>query len=153
MRFVHVTFPNSALAQRERNSCTVYAVAVVLCVDYDEAHALLKAHGREDRRGASIWLEKRALDTRGIVREIPIPAPPLPHKRRYGLYSFDKRDRYPTVAQFLRQLPRRGRFLLSAGHHSFAFVHGVLYDNNPRPKTRARIYSAIEFIPNGGTQS
>ena len=52
MRFVQVQFPNSALAQRERNSCTVYAVAVVLGVDYDEAHALLKAHGRKNRRAA-----------------------------------------------------------------------------------------------------
>lgn len=149
MRFVQVEFPNSALAARERNSCTVYAVAVVLGVDYDEAHALLKTHGRKDRRGTSIWLEKRAMDTRGTVREVPIPTPP-PSKHRYGLYSFDKRDRYPTVAQFLHRLPRRGRFLLSAGHHSFAFVDGVLYDNNSRPKTRARIYSAMEFIPNGG---
>ena len=152
MRFVQVEFPNSALARRENNSCTVYAVATVLGVDYDEAHALLKAHGRKTRRGASIWLQRLALTTRGTVREVPIPAPP-PKLQRCGHYSFDKRDRYPTAARFLCQLPRRGRFVLSAGHHSFAFVDGVLYDNNARPKTRARIYSAMEFIPRTGRQS
>jgi hypothetical protein len=145
MRHVQVKFPHSALALREHNSCTVYAVACVLGVDYDEAHALLKAHGRKDRRGTRYYIAARALATRGTVREIPIPR--LEARLLSGDYCFDKRRRLPTVNQFVYKLPQRGRFLLCAGHHAFAFVDGVILDNLRKPKTRARIYAAFEFIP------
>jgi hypothetical protein len=145
MRHVQVEFPHSTLALREHNSCTVYAVACVLGVDYDEAHALLKAHGRKNRRGTRSYIATRAMATRGTLREIPIRSANGFINR--GTYSFDKRYRLPTVAQFVSELPKRGRFFLCAGHHAFAFVDGVILDNLRKPKTRARIYTAFEFIP------
>lgn len=50
----------------EKNDCSVVAVAVVTGLDYDTAHAQLKAAGRKDRRGPSYDVIFKVLKDNGL---------------------------------------------------------------------------------------
>lgn len=55
----------STFKNGEMNDCTVISLAVSCKIPYDEAHAILKKHGRKDRRGASFWITQAAYEELG----------------------------------------------------------------------------------------
>ena len=129
------------LRTREHNDCAVVATANVLDVPYIEAHALLGRHGRRNRCGTKALVAKAALETRAKVVEHVIGSP-------LNNMSFFRVSRasLPTVAQYLRRLPKTGRYFLCSTTHAFAYVDGVLRDNIEGGKMRARMARCYEVI-------
>lgn len=120
----------------EDNDCAVVAVANVLDIPYAEAHALLKQKGRRNRCGTRVSITLAALNSKATIKQRGIPI-------NFSA-SFRRRANIPTVAQFLRALPKSGRFLLASTTHAFAYVDGVLKDNIEGGKMRARMARCYE---------
>jgi hypothetical protein len=123
----------------EHNDCAVVATANVLDIPYAEAHALLHRYGRRNRCGTKVRTTKAALESRAKVVEHVIGTP-------MGNMSFFRSRSYPTVAQFLRKLPKTGRYLLCSTTHGFAYVDGKLLDNIYGGKMRARMARCFEVV-------
>lgn len=97
----------------ETNDCAVKAIAIVANADYDEVHALLKAHGRKDGKGtpwAAIWATLKALG---------VWVGPVDHTNI---------ERAKTVRHLPAVLPKRGRFLVYTRGHILAVVNGEVMD-------------------------
>jgi hypothetical protein len=127
----------------EHNDCAVVATANVLGIPYAEAHALLHRYGRRNRCGTRLRITRAALESRAKVIERVISTPMS--KSYFGFAP--RRAAYPTVAQFLRKLPKTGRYFLCSTTHAFAYVDGKLLDNIDGGKMRARMNRCFEVIP------
>lgn len=100
----------------ETNDCAVKAIAIVANADYDEVHALLKAHGRKDGKGTpwkAIWATLKAL---GVW-----VGPEQRMTRGSRLWA-------KTVRYLPRVLPRKGRYLVYTRGHILAVVDGEVMD-------------------------
>lgn len=111
----------------EHRDCAVVSLRTACGISYEDAHALLKANGREDRQATFGKTLSAALGIR---------------------YQSRSRGPRPTAAQFIREKPV-GRFIVFVTDHYFALVDGVHVDADPslyRP--RARLWGYWE-IPAG----
>lgn len=147
----------------ETNDCAVVALAHAAGIPYRDAHAAYAQAGRRPRRGTKKFLLLRgiqyALENRGMtVKPLPVPLTSFVREdvvlrsfyTRSGRVARVRRTRRVggvTVAQFLRTLPKRGRFFLGSTTHAFAVVDGVRYDNQSRPVMRAKMSVAYEITP------
>lgn len=122
MRTSHAWYP---LTPREfmweTNDCAVRALRIVAEITYSEAHAALKAEGREDRDGTYNRVVAAAGQRYGLSEVTPGAGARL----------------FPTIAQFARA-NKRGRFLIRTRTHFVALVNGVMHDwqNAKGPRTR-----------------
>ena len=113
----------------ENRDCAVVSLSAACGVPYEEAHALLKAHGRAD---ASATYGKTISAALGI---------------RYQ--SMSRGPRRPTAARFIRENPT-GTFIVFVTGHFFALVDGVHVDADPslyRPRARLWGYWPIPTAP------
>jgi hypothetical protein len=114
-------FSAANLADRfawENRDCAVVSLSNACGIPYEQAHALLKAHGRQDLKATYGMTISAAL---GI---------------RYQ--SMSRGERRPTAARFIRENPK-GRFIVFVTGHYFALVDGVHVDADPslyRPRAR-----------------
>jgi hypothetical protein len=109
----------------ELHDCAVVSVSTACAIPYDQAHALLKAHGRQDQKPTFGKSMSGALGIR---------------------YQSMSRVRRPTAAQFIREHPR-GTFIVFVTGHFFALVDGVHVDADPslyRPRARLWGYWQID---------
>lgn len=135
------------LRSGEHNDCAVVAHANVCAVQYKEAHATLAACGRRPRRGTDVSATVQAFESakrRGQIAKwiehvICAVIPPT------GMTYSTRRYIRPTVAQYIRKLPKQGRYMLMAGHHAFSYIDGVLCDNLSQSKMRARMVRCFEI--------
>ena len=127
----------------EHNDCTVVAAANTLGIPYAEAHDLMRKNGRRNRCGTKVCVIRRALESRAKVTEHIISTPMS--KSYFGFEP--RRKAFPTVAQFLRKLPKTGRYYLCSTNHAFAYVDGKLLDNIDGGKMRARMSRCFEVVP------
>lgn len=95
----------------EALDCSVRAVAVATCSDYEQVHALFKKRGRKDRHRIS----SAALGN--VLTDM------IPSTEEY----FCPRDIRPTVNQFVKQHPK-GHYVLAVRGHFFAVCDGVVHD-------------------------
>lgn len=103
----------------ERSDCVVRAVSVAGCMDYHVAHALLKRHGRRDRKPTYIHTTIEA------IRE-----------------AFAVEVRYAercTLASFVNK-HQSGHYVLLTSSHALALVDGVVYDWASHPRCRVVWY-------------
>jgi len=116
----------SSSRPRQRNDCTVRALAIAGSLSYDDAYDLLKESGRKCSRGFqfSTWLNRQKWAAR-----ISFPAV--------------KGQRRMNPATFVRQFPK-GRFICQVAKHVFAIVDGVLLDSFENRPDRC-IYAAWEI--------
>ncbi|VVB52094.1 Uncharacterised protein [uncultured archaeon] len=127
---------DSPLRSRENNDCAVVATAVVLNITYEDAHTLLRKNGRRTRCGTRVSISRAALESRAKVIEHAIGSP----------MSFFSHPNRPTAAQYLRKLPKTGRYWLASTTHAFAYVDGELRDNITGGKMRARMHRCFEIV-------
>jgi hypothetical protein len=141
----------------ETNDCTVIALANVLGCPYAEAHEIMRKAGRRPRKGVQNYVihsmltrlrdDKRIQEflTKTFSSARPNPSTLAPNVvRGYHMYGRRPRRIGTTVAQFVRTLPRTGRFYLTCTTHAFAYVNGKLLDNNTSAKARALMCSCWE---------
>lgn len=102
----------------ENRDCAVVSLSNACGMPYEQAHALLKAHGREDLKATYGKTISAALGVR--------------------YQSMSRGARRPTAARFIRENPK-GRFIVFVTGHFFALVDGVHVDADPslyRPRAR-----------------
>jgi hypothetical protein len=159
--FVQSDAGRSATHQTETNDCTVVAMAHAAGITYAEAHCWAKGAGRKNRGGMrnyEIACMMRRYEASGAakIQVVPFEPPTRPsivktatYSPLNGMWSRFRRPRRTgtTVAQFIRTLPKKGRFYVACTSHAFAVVGGVLMDNNYRPKMRALMSLCYEIIP------
>lgn len=110
---------------RERNDCTVKALATLFGCTYGVAHRALAKHGRQRGCGATwrtIELAKRDLEGRF---EVTIKTYGEPHMLPSSAKRFG--HRVVTINQFMKE-HTRGTYLLSMRGHVATLKDGVLYD-------------------------
>lgn len=100
----------SSNRSKQKNDCTVRALAIARNLPYDEAYDVLKDAGRKSSRGFDFvkWIE-----TQPWATKIAFPAV--------------KGQRRMTPAQFCRDFPK-GTFILRVTKHVFTVKDGVIYD-------------------------
>lgn len=108
---------------RQKQDCTVRAIAIALVVPYDVAYDMIKDAGRKASRRfrLSDWL-----DTREWAARIPFPA--IKGERRMNPAVFV--ERFPT-----------GTFICKVARHVFAVIDGVVFDEFENRPDRC-IYTA-----------
>lgn len=100
----------SSTRPKQKNDCTVRALAIARNLPYDEAYDVLKDAGRKSSLGFDFvkWIE-----TQPWATKIAFPAV--------------KGQRRMTPAQFCRDFPK-GTFILRVTKHVFTVKDGVIYD-------------------------
>lgn len=99
---------------REKNDCAVIALAIASGKSYDEAHKVMKKHGRNDRRGTSIYsIWQAALEVN-------------PDAKFIGKYTKPCGAKY-TARTITEALPK-GNYIVIFRGHAAAMVDGVIED-------------------------
>lgn len=127
----------------EARDCTVRALANAAEMPYEKAHALLKKHGRKDRRGAYFTTMKPAYEEAGFVL--------------YGVYGTTTAARYTaritkmqasegtTLGKLLPKLGL-GEYIVNTTGHAVAVVNGKIIDtfDNPAGKRVIAVFKRID---------
>jgi hypothetical protein len=127
----------------ETKDCTVCALANATEMPYEKAHALLKKHGRKDRKGAYFPTMKAAYEEAGFAL--------------YGVYGTTKSARYTarvanqeaqigtTLAKLLPKLGF-GEYIVNTTGHAVAVVNGKIIDtfDNPAGKRVVAVFKKID---------
>lgn len=115
----------------ETDDCAVRALMVAAGLPYANAHAILKAAGRQDRKDTYA----RTMDK--AVRALDGISVPIRVRRNRNGYLL-----YPTLTQWLRvEVNRLGRWVILRDGHFFGVVDGVVLDwaRGTGPRTRVRL--------------
>jgi len=153
MRAIQSDAGRSKTHPNETNDCAVVAFAHSTGIPYDQAHRLLASAGRRPRCGTRTSMMTSALNAgvrMGLFTfkhmDVPSSFKPVVSTSVWGVRHVGyRRSGGRTVADFVRSLPKKGRFYLCCTTHAFAVVDGVVYDNLHRPKSRARMVHAFEI--------
>lgn len=121
----HFVLPDGG---RERNDCSVRAVAIALGKPYPEVHAAFKANGREDRHGTFTCITRAVLCQSGAnVVELSLPLHTYSPVDNGWQVKYRRTGGW-TVASFVRS-HKRGRYIVRVNGHMFAVLDGVVYDH------------------------
>ena len=127
----------------ETKDCTVRALANATEMPYEKAHALLKKHGRKDRKGAYFPTMKAAYEEAGFAL--------------YGVYGTTCAARYTaritkreaetgtTLAKLLPKLGM-GEYIVNTTGHAVAVVNGKIIDtfDNPAGKRVIAVFKKVD---------
>lgn len=102
---------------RQKNDCTVRALATACGIAYDSAYDVIKARGRRSNRGA--YFPSRAADDRAAGFSFTWQAFPAV-----------KGQRRMNPVRFCRDHPG-GAYIVKTARHVFAIVDGVAFDTSP----------------------
>jgi hypothetical protein len=124
----------------EHNDCGVRALAIAAAIPYSEAHGLLKAEGRRDRKGTKANWIISAMRKSGIqAEEITVRDPKL---HWYGGNSYTN----PTLAEIIRA-HQTGRYLVIVNGHALAMIDGVIHDKGEIAGARSRVRMMYRVTP------
>ena len=104
---------------RERNDCTVKAIAIAAGIPYDCAYSLLKSFGRRPRRGYKLQLHLS-----GILSRLGLAV----HQRDYLIPAIKRKGSGLTMMTVSDYLPKRGVFLLWTARHVACYRGGRVHD-------------------------
>ena len=121
----------------ETNDCAVRALANAFDVGYAKAHSVLKAAGRQDKKGTPV----------DMIHNVVLRG--CDGKRGYQLHHIGKGweavgKRQVTIGTFCKY-HTKGRFYCIVKGHALAIVDGVVQDSG-RNRPGRRIYKAYEIL-------
>lgn len=113
---------------RQRNDCTVRALALTTVVPYDEAYDRLMAAGRKSSRSFAItrWLPKSGIGFTKVS------------------YPAVKGQRRMTLGEFALGDGSEGRWIACCAKHVIAVIDGAIHDDG-KPRYDACVYSAFRM--------
>ena len=114
--------------EHESRDCAVRALAISADISYTQAHALLKAEGRKDRRGTKFSMSDRALKNSGAKVEH------IQHGAGLTL-------RYATLRY------NSGRYYVTVRGHALALIDGVIHDAGEIAGPRCRVLRIYHVTP------
>ena len=113
--------------KKEKNDCTVRALAMAKTIAYDEAHAMLAAAGRLPRKGFAFnkFMKKQSF-------------------AKWQAFQAVKGQQRMRILPFCEAHPR-GTYIVKVAKHVYAVIDGVVYDD-VLPREDACIYGAWQII-------
>ena len=113
---------------RQRNDCTVRALALATSVEYDEAYDRLMGAGRKSSRSFALnrWLPQSGIP----FTKVSYPA--VKGKKRMTLGEFSRGD------------GSNGRWIANCAKHVIAVIDGVILDDGA-PRFDACVYTAFRM--------
>lgn len=115
---------SSELARRERNDCTVCAIAGVTGLDYEAAYRIAEASGRKKNSGGYSFEIIKVLKKRGFHCD-----------------KLETWKRRVTLKTFIEE-HTRGSYYVTIPHHAFALRDGQVISTKSYEQRYARIRSA-----------
>ena len=130
-------------AGKERNDCTVRALASAGAMHYDKAHELLKKYGRKDRFGANFNTMHKAYREAGFALD-SVHGSTLSAKYVARITQLQA-STGTTLANILPKLAF-GQYIVNVTGHAVAVVNGKLIDtfDNPAGKRVIAVFKKIE---------
>lgn len=116
---------------KQKNDCTVRAVALALEVPYDRAYDMLKSAGRKSHQGFHFneWAQEEVVNDKRL---------------KWRPFQAVKGQKRMNPVRFSQEFPT-GRWIVRTAGHVFAFIDGVGYDDTKEPDGRC-IYGAWEVV-------
>jgi hypothetical protein len=132
-----------ATSDGETRDCTVRALSNASGMHYDNAHALLKKHGRKDRRGAFFGTMLKAYTEAGFVLDSVHGTTGA--ARWAARVSKRQAEDGITLAKILPKLAF-GEYIVNTTGHAVAVVNGKIIDtfDNPAGKRVIAVFKKIE---------
>lgn len=114
---------------KQKNDCTVRALALATKTPYDEVYEVLASHGRKCSQGIFFWKWLKSIDNTVL-------------DHRFDRTSFPavKGLRRMNPVRFCEEHPR-GTYICTTAGHVFAVIDGVVQDDHQTYDERC-IYSA-----------
>lgn len=132
--------------RKEKNDCTVRALALVTGASYDDAHDFIKQEGS---RGAASGVNFDRFVYGVLDPVIGEPRFIFGHTAKRQTFPAVKGQRRMNPGTFHKKFPK-GRFIVSTARHVYAVIDGVTYDLHQERADRC-IYSAWEFTETTGS--
>jgi hypothetical protein len=134
---------SAVFAGKEKNDCTVRSLASAASIHYDNAHALLKKHGRKDRHGAYFGTMLKAYTEAGFVLD-SVHGTTGAARHAAHIAQRQAQDGV-TLAKILPKLAF-GEYIVNTTGHAVAVVNGKIIDtfDNPAGKRVVAIFKKIE---------
>ena len=131
-----------ALGQyKDRNFCTVAALAITLDWSFGKAHRHMAKHGRKNKRG---MFER---DWRPAIEEAAIKEGKRFEKYRgfwiAGVYGAETNNM--TLKRFCREHPT-GAYYVKVSGHAVAIIDGVMHDWTADTAGRRKIIGAYKLV-------
>lgn len=132
-----------ATSAGETRDCTVRALSNAAAIHYDNAHALLKKHGRKDRRGAYFGTMLKAYTEAGFVLD-SVHGTTISARCAARIAQHQAQDGV-TLAKLLPKLAF-GEYIVNTTGHAVAVVNGKIIDtfDNPAGKRVIAVFKKIE---------
>jgi hypothetical protein len=127
----------------EHNDCTVRALANASSMHYDNAHALLKKHGRKDRHGAKFRTMQAAYSEAGFVLDSVHGT--TGQARFVARVTKRQAEAGITLGKILPKLAF-GEYIVNITGHAVAVVNGKVIDtfDNQAGKRVVAVFKKIE---------
>ena len=122
-------------AYKDRNFCTVAALAMTLDWSFGKAHRWMAKHGRQNRNG--MWINEWR-------PAIEAAAEKVGKRFKEGHWHIRGDGRAMTLSWFCKEYPR-GTFYVQVNQHVVAIVDGVMHDWTAHTAGRRKIITSFKL--------
>lgn len=131
---------------RERNDCTVRAVATATGKPYHEVHAAAARAGRKQFGGFHTEAVLRyAGVTYSRINTRPLASQRMVESGRAS-WRYGNKSIAPTLSQIMPLL-QKGRYVVTTYSHAFAVIDGVVHDHDTSTQgPRSRVLTIYELL-------
>ena len=120
---------------KDRNFCTVAALALTLDWSFGKAHRWMAKHGRKQGRGMYIMAWRPAIEA---------AAKSAGKRFVEGDWHELPSGKTMTLSRFCKENPR-GTFYVQVNQHALAIVDGVMHDWTAQTAGRRKIYTSFKL--------
>jgi hypothetical protein len=121
---------SGATKEGENNDCAVRALTNITGKSYDEIHAVLKKHGRKDRKGTFVQTSLAAMQELGFE-----PIVLGSYLNYWKFYIKGKVEPKKTLNQVVNDLPK-GKYVVYVNRHATALIDGQIVDTHSQAKKK-----------------
>ncbi len=116
-----------ATKENESDDCSVRALANATGISYAKAHAALKHHGRQDRKGVTMDVIVPAYKTFGL-NLLSIHGDARGARYLKAWYSYVQQEQGMTLKTFLGKADKNKKYVLLTRDHALAVVNSAVID-------------------------
>jgi hypothetical protein len=132
-----------ATKENESDDCTVRALANATGIGYAKAHAALKHHGRQDKRGATLDILIPVYKTFGL-NLVSIHGDTRGARYLKALYSYVQQEQGMTLKTFLGKADKNKKYVLLTRDHALAVVNSEVIDTFDN-RANKRVVAVFEY--------
>jgi Tfp pilus assembly protein PilN len=132
-----------ATKENESDDCTVRALANATAISYAKAHAALKHHGRQDKKGVTTDVIVPAYKTFGL-NLVSIHGDAKGARYLKAWYSYVQQEKGITLKTFLDKADKNKKYVLLTRDHALAVVNSEVIDTFDN-RANKRVVAVFEY--------